>query len=574
MLKSENSRSRALKCRKTGRQFRRSGLRAGRHRPLRAERLEARCLLAANAGDGDVDVDEWYDAARRTGETAAALSDETTVAARRYGAAGYGPKGYLSAGTLISYRIEFENLGPGSVPPPAEPATDPVQRVEILDPLNQSLDWLTFRFTEVGFGGVSVPVVSDPPWSAFLEIPVSYEGRDLVVQVLLNLDIDPQNPVFGGTVNAVFQTVDPGTGLPPDDSAGFLPPEDGSGLGIGYVSYVVQPYGGTASGTRLDSLGMAMFDGPPMIGIDAVNVNTIDAVPPSSSVAALPETVARDFTVSWSGQDERLGSGIAAYDIYVSDDGGPFTLWLAASTETSALFTGEAGHRYAFYSVAIDNVGHREAAPSVADTETTAAATTSWQNAVDPFDVDGMDGVTAQDVLILINYINAHPGNPALPDPPEVPPPYYDVNGDSAITPSDVLAVINQINLQPAGMGEGEPGSVPPGVGAAGFPSLDLVTWSRRADVDEPAPLEDRASRQHRLGVNAAESGDGALGWNGGLAARRVAAPMPSQRTLELGYSKPSDLEFVLNDIAADVAAEWLLGSLQAESRVVSRQAS
>lgn len=154
---------------------------------------------------------------------------------------------------------------------------------------------------------------------------MSDEGRDLVVQVLLSLDVDPQNPASGGTVNAVFQTVDPGTGLPPDDSAGFLPPEDGSGLGIGYISYVVQSYDGTASDTRLDSLGGAMFDGSPIIGIDAVNVNTIGAVPPSSSVAALPETVAHDFTVSWNGQDERLGSGVAAYDIYVSDDDGPFT---------------------------------------------------------------------------------------------------------------------------------------------------------------------------------------------------------------------------------------------------------
>ncbi len=66
--------------------------------------------------------------------------------------------------------------------------------------------------------------------------------------------------------------------------------------------------------------------------------------------------------VSWSGSDN--GSGIASYDIFVSTDGGQFVLWKDNITDTSATYTGEVGRKYAFYSVATDNLGLTEAAPT------------------------------------------------------------------------------------------------------------------------------------------------------------------------------------------------------------------
>jgi hypothetical protein len=79
-----------------------------------------------------------------------------------------------------------------------------------------------------------------------------------------------------------------------------------------------------------------------------------------------------------------------------------------------------------------------------------------WRNPVNPFDVNGDGHVTPQDVLLVINYINAHPDQTSLPSAPPSPPPFYNVNGDDAITPSDVLAVINYINAHPTGRFEGE----------------------------------------------------------------------------------------------------------------------
>jgi hypothetical protein len=80
------------------------------------------------------------------------------------------------------------------------------------------------------------------------------------------------------------------------------------------------------------------------------------------------------FTVSWSGQDDTGGSGIASFDIFVSDNGGAFTPFLTGTTQTSATFTGQLGHTYGFYGVATDNVGHRQANPASAQATTEVAS--------------------------------------------------------------------------------------------------------------------------------------------------------------------------------------------------------
>ena len=103
----------------------------------------------------------------------------------------------------------------------------------------------------------------------------------------------------------------------------------------------------------------------------AVVTNTIDAGSPTSSVAALPAAESTpSFTVSWSGNDG-AGPGIVGYDVYVSDDDGPYTIWQSAATTTSATFTGNPGHTYAFYSVATDPLGLVQPTPAAAQATTT-----------------------------------------------------------------------------------------------------------------------------------------------------------------------------------------------------------
>jgi hypothetical protein len=76
------------------------------------------------------------------------------------------------------------------------------------------------------------------------------------------------------------------------------------------------------------------------------------------------------FLVQWSGTDYG-GSGVAAYDVYVSINGGTYTAWQFDTTNTSAVFDGQLFSTYAFYSVAVDNVGNIQAAPTAAQATTT-----------------------------------------------------------------------------------------------------------------------------------------------------------------------------------------------------------
>jgi hypothetical protein len=98
-------------------------------------------------------------------------------------------------------------------------------------------------------------------------------------------------------------------------------------------------------------------------------LNTIDVDTPTSSVLPLASISGPDFTVNWAGND--VGSGIATYDIWVSENGEAHTLWLDNTTSTSATYTGTNGNTYDFKSVATDNVGHTEAVPTTADATTT-----------------------------------------------------------------------------------------------------------------------------------------------------------------------------------------------------------
>jgi len=68
------------------------------------------------------------------------------------------------------------------------------------------------------------------------------------------------------------------------------------------------------------------------------------------------------------------GFGNGRYNIYVSDNSGPWTEWLAATTNTSAVFVGSIGHMYAFYSSAQDNAGNVEPAHLIADARTSVIA--------------------------------------------------------------------------------------------------------------------------------------------------------------------------------------------------------
>ncbi|MBM3881033.1 MAG: hypothetical protein FJ387_15150, partial [Verrucomicrobia bacterium] len=274
------------------------------------------------------------------------------------GPAGYGPERWVKGALVLPYTIYFENV---------RTATAPAQVVVITNQLSDKLDWTTFELGTFGFGGMTFE--THPGLSSFAALlPLS---QTLGVDVQVRTELDPAR----GVATWRFESVDPATGvLPEDPFAGFLPPNVNRPEGEGYVSYYIRAKTGAVTGDRIDAQAEIVFDINAPLATDPI-FHTVDRVLPASQVAPLPTAVPPTFRVTWSGQDN---VGLAAYDVFVSRNGGPYERWLASTTATSALYTGEVGSQYAFYSVATDAVGHREAAPPAADAWTQVVAGVPW----------------------------------------------------------------------------------------------------------------------------------------------------------------------------------------------------
>jgi hypothetical protein len=155
---------------------------------------------------------------------------------------------------------------------------------------------------------------------------------------------------------------------------GFLHPIDSTGYQIGWVDFEVTPDTGLVSGTEITNQAFVNFDG---VGpwnpapLEAPYLNTIDNGTPSSYV--LPEAVHLDSTaylISWTGEDDPLGSGIVSYTLYISEHpDSTFNEWIINTPDTSAIFTGELYQTYYFYSIARDGVGFIEDPPEIYDLE-------------------------------------------------------------------------------------------------------------------------------------------------------------------------------------------------------------
>lgn len=90
-----------------------------------------------------------------------------------------------------------------------------------------------------------------------------------------------------------------------------------------------------------------------------------DIIPPTSTVATLAGESGSFFQVQWSSADA------ARYDIFISRDGSSFEPWIQNTAATSALYRGQLGGNYRFYSIGIDAAGNREASKSAEEATTT-----------------------------------------------------------------------------------------------------------------------------------------------------------------------------------------------------------
>jgi HYR domain len=270
------------------------------------------------------------------------------------GPTGAGSPRWVPAEQLFTYQVFFSN----------EPtASAPAQTVTVTDQLDTTkFDLSTFSFGLISFGN---HVATPPPGSTSYSTLVDLRpAENLLVQINAQLNTST------GLLTWDFSSIDPSTGQPTTDpTAGFLPPDNSPPDGEGDLLFSVKPKAGFPTGTQISDQATVKFDVNPSIDT-SVWTNTIDSVPPVSHVSALPSIeTATSFPVSWSGTDD--ASGIEGFTIWVSDNGGPFSIWLTNTQTTSATYTGVKGHTYSFYSIAQDQAGNAEAAKTQAEAATT-----------------------------------------------------------------------------------------------------------------------------------------------------------------------------------------------------------
>ncbi|GAA5510298.1 DUF7619 domain-containing protein [Novipirellula caenicola] len=351
----------------------------------------------------------------------------------KVGPAGAGSRGFLADARNMNFQIFFEN--------DPERGSLPAQEVFVTEVLDEDLDLSTFALGDMVVGDRVFKVPEGRSYWTTTE-PIVVDGYPIDLSIEAELDFITR------TVSWTFASLDPATGVLTNlFEAGFLPLNDETGRGEGHVSYRVSGYSGDATGTQYSGAAEIVFDVNEPI-ITNSTLNAIDRDAPVSSVANLPEKSLTRFEVSWSG-DDGDGAGVVGYDIYVSTDGSEPSLWMSGTTTTSAIFHGNIGSTYSFYSMAMDAVRRREPLGAMPDA-TTLVAGGPWTNPLDRFDVDDRDGVTALDALLVINELSRRsvidvdgrlPNSRSI----ELPPSYYDVNADGFATPLDALQVINQL---------------------------------------------------------------------------------------------------------------------------------
>lgn len=302
----------------------------------------------------------------------------------KIGPAGYDAEKFVPVKQPLLYRINFENKAA---------ATAPAQQIRIVDKLPATLDARTVRLREIGFKQTRVEI---PENRSF------YQNRLQLGADLNNLqaDLSAGLDITTGQVSWTLSAIDPQTGEAPlDPNAGLLPPNDAAGDGEGYVTFTIEANAEQPTGANIANRATIYFDDNEPIPTNAT-ANLLDSGIPTSAVQtiAAANQTSQNIALEWSGSDDANGSGLKNFDIYVSENEGAYTAFLRGTTERNAVFGGEYGRTYRFYSIARDNAGNVEAAPETADATATVAGS-AYEADVSPRPNGSNDGtITIGDV--------------------------------------------------------------------------------------------------------------------------------------------------------------------------------
>jgi hypothetical protein len=262
---------------------------------------------------------------------------------------GYKDGRWIAGKDKLQYTVYYEN--------DPKAATAPAQNVYLTIPIHPGIARNTLKLGAFGFGRYTFPPPNSSTYAARLDLR---DSLGIYVDVIAGVDV-VKNEVFW-----TFKSIDPLTGQQPiDPMRGFLPVNDTAaamdtvqGAGEGFASYMFASRAGLITGDTISAKAAIVFDANDVIPTNTW-VNTIDAFPPVSSVngySASNDTI----QLHWSGADDPGGTGVREYDIYVSENGAPFTSYWTQTTDTAGTFIGTIGNQYRFFVLATDTVGNKE----------------------------------------------------------------------------------------------------------------------------------------------------------------------------------------------------------------------
>ncbi len=285
---------------------------------------------------------------------------------------------YLTGAQPLRYSVYFENESTASAP---------AQTVTVTNPLDPNLDLTTFSLGPIGFG---TTVLNPPAGSVAYTTTVDLRPTtNLLVRVSANMNAASR------TLTYSLQSLDPATGQPTTDpNAGFLPPDTNPPAGDGYAIFYCRPNAGLTTGTAINDQASIVFDANAAIPTP-VWTNTIDNDAPASTLAALPATKTKaKFKLKVSGTDN--GSGVASYNIYAAEDQGEFEQVVQNAAGPKITYVGVAGHKYKFFSQAVDHAGNLEPLKTKAETKTTIEGCDligSWEAVTEKSKPSGADAL-------------------------------------------------------------------------------------------------------------------------------------------------------------------------------------
>ena len=290
---------------------------------------------------------------------------------------GVGEKGFVAAGSKLSYKLEFEN--------DPEFATAPAQWVRVFDTLDGTkYDLDSFELQNFCIAGNYIEV-GDGRDSFNQTVTLKIYDYTVTANISINLVTDEETGVT--QLVAEFMAIDPATGfMLMDQVNGMLPVNDAIGSGEGYINYTINAKIDLPHGTEITNTAKIYFDFNDPIDTPTT-LNTVDSVKPEAAFT-LSETQGI-INLVFNGND--ADAGIAGYNVMYSTDGVNFSDY-GYSTYDRLNIAGTVGTTYYFKVQAVDKVGNASAWSKVQSLKVVGALPENLAGSADGLTWDAISG--------------------------------------------------------------------------------------------------------------------------------------------------------------------------------------